>query len=391
MVIRRAALQMGSVALEPRLMVALELSDKKWLVGASDWGHRVSRYAVDAGDGAGLLGCIERARLRFGVGQETVVQCCYEAGRDGFWLHRFLLANGIENHVVDAASIEVNRRKRRVKTDAVDLEQLLSMLKRYCAGERGLWSVLRVPSEQQEDERRGHRERERLIKERGAHQVRIKSLLITHNIRLERVGGKNWVERVGELGLGPRLQAELEREGERLGLVCKQVLELEKQQRERLKQAAKEQAEAVKQQAGEGAGSLAKQQRLAKLVGIGLIGSWTLSSEMFGWRRFNNRRELAGCAGLGSSPYNSGDCQHDQGISKAGNRRIRSLMVELAWGWLRHQPDSALALWYRERFASAGGRMRRIGIVALARRLLIAFWHFVEHGVVPEGARLKTS
>jgi transposase len=366
----QVALQGTSVTRAPKLFVSLELADKKWRVATSDGGTRVSEHTVSAGEGAALLSVIERARTRLGLGRSVGVLSCYEAGRDGFWLHRFLVANGIANHVVDAASIEVKRRQRRAKTDRLDNAKLLSMLVRHDAGERNVWSVLRIPSEAEEDARRPHRERERLVKERGAHVARMKSLLVLHNVRLKRVGGAAWSERLAALGLPAGLRAELGREAERLALVDRQLKELEGEQRK--------------------APGCDKQRHLQRLRGVGPVGAWVLARELFGWRRFNNRRELGGCVGLGASPYNSGDMRRDQGISKAGNRRVRTLMVELAWSWLRFQPDSALAKWYFERFGT-GGRARRIGIVALARRLLIALWRFVEQGVMPHGARLKAA
>jgi transposase len=376
------ALREMSVARTAKLFVSLELGDKKWHVAASDGGMRVSEYTVSAGDGPGLLEVIERARVRFGLGEDAAVVSCYEAGRDGFWLHRFLVSKGIENRLVDAASIEVNRRQRRAKTDRLDARKLLSMLIRFEAGEKRVWSVLRVPSEAEEDARRPHRERERLVKERRAHVVRIKSLLVLHNIRLKRVGGAGWAERLEALGLAPQLRQELEREAERLALVERQIGQLEAEQAKGLAEAAKAEVAEV---------LLVKQQRLQRLVAVGPIGAWVLTRELFGWRQFNNRRELAGSVGLGSSPYRSGELNHDQGISKAGNRRVRTLMVELAWSWLRYQPDSALSKWYLQRFGQGNTRSRRIGIVALARRLLIALWQFVEHGVIPEGAKLKAA
>jgi transposase len=370
----QVALQGMSVTRTTKLFVSLELANSKWRVAASDGGTRVSEYTVKAGDGPALLGVIERAKARFALRKEVPVLSCYEAGRDGFWLHRLLVAKGVVNHVVDAGSIEVNRRQRRAKTDRLDNGKLLSMLVRFDAGEKKVWSVLRVPSEAQEDARRPHRERERLVKERGAHIARIKSLLVMHNVRFKRIGGRGWAQRLKVLGLPARLRQELEREAERLALVDRQVSELEA---EHAKWLASEQA-------------CPKQRRLQRLRGVGPIGAWVLAGELFGWRTFNNRRELAGCVGLGASPYSSGSMERDQGISKAGNPRVRTIIVELAWSWLRFQGDSALARWYMKRFGR-GGRARRIGIVALARRLLIALWRFVEHGVIPQGATLKAA
>jgi transposase len=373
----QVALRELSVTRNTRLLVALELDSKRWRVALTDGSTRVSEYKVDAGDGPALLGVIERARARFGLAKDAAVLSCYEAGRDGFWLHRFLVSNGIENRVVDAASMEVNRRKRRAKTDRIDCRKLLTNLMRFVAGENKPWSVLRVPSEAEEDARRPHRERERLVKERRAHVSRIKDLLVMHNVRVKRVGGRAWQQRLAAFSLPARLRAELERETERLALVERQIAQLQREHAEELKASNDE--------------ACAKQQRLQRLRAVGKVGAWTLVSELFGWRTFNNRRELAGSVGLCGSPYSSGTMQRDQGISKAGNPRIRTLMVELAWQWLRWQPESALSKWYMERFGRSGGRSRRIGIVALARRLLIALWRFLEQGVIPQGARLKAA
>jgi transposase len=373
----QVALQETSVTRTTPLLVSLELDSKRWRVTMTDGSTRVSEYKVDAGDGAALLGVIERGRARFGLAKDATVLSCYEAGRDGFWLHRFLMANGVRNHVVDAASMEVNRRRRRAKTDRIDGRKLLTNLARFVAGEKKPWSVVRVPSEAEEDARRPHRERERLVKERRAHVSRMKDLLVMHNVRLKRVSGPGWQQQLAALGLPLSLRAELERETERLALVERQIAQLQREHAEELKPSNDE--------------ACAKQQRLQRLRAVGKVGAWTLVRELFGWRTFNNRRELAGSVGLCGSPYNSGTMERDQGISKAGNPRIRTLMVELAWQWLRWQADSALSRWYMERFGRSGGRSRRIGIVALARRLLIALWRFVEHGVIPQGAKLKAA
>lgn len=371
------ALQQTSVTPTAKLFVSLELGDKKWRVTAGDGGTRMSEYTVGAGEGARLLAVIERARERFGLGKDVVMVSCYEAGRDGFWLHRFLEANGVRNHVVDAASIEVNRRQRRAKTDRLDGRKLLSMLIRYESGEKKLWAVLRVPNQAQEDERRPHRERERLMKERKAHIARIKSLLVLHNLRAKRADGARWAEQLKALAVPPRLREELERETQRLELVNQQIAQIERAHVKRLEDA-------------DGQAAI-KERRLQQLRGLGAIGAWLLAAELFAWRSFSNRRQLAGSVGLGSSPYSSGDLERDQGISKAGNARVRTLMVELAWSWLTYQPNSMLSKWYMQRFGRGSRRLRRIGIVALARRLLIALWRFVEHAVVPQGAKLKTA
>jgi transposase len=358
------------------LYMALELSASKWLVAISDDKRAPSQHTLRAGDVGALLQLIEKAKKRCNLQGTVQVHSCYEAGRDGFWLHRWLLEQGIENVVVDSSSIEVNRRARRAKSDALDVAKLYEMLVRYVAGEKRVWRVVRVPSVQQEDERRVHRELERLKSERNAHVNRIRSLAVLHNVRLQCVGGRGWAEQLEQLKgrLPAALWAEIERESVREKLVWEQMQALERSRKAQLK--AMEQGPLL---------------ALFKLRAIGLTSAWLLTRELFGWRRFSNRRQLAGCVGLNPSPYDSGQSQREQGISKAGNRRVRALLVEIAWYWLRYQPHSALSEWFNRRFGSGGKRMRRIGIVALARRLLIALWRYVEHGVIPQGAQLKKS
>jgi transposase len=359
------------------LYMALELSASKWKVAIADGQRAPSQHTLSAADVGGLLLLIDKAKKRCGRQGPVKVNSCYEAGRDGFWLHRWLLEHGIDNVVVDSSSIEVNRRARRAKSDALDVAKLYEMLVRYVAGEKRVWRALRVPSVQQEDERRLHRELERLKRERTAHSNRIRSLAVLHNVRLVAVGGRGWSQRLEQLKgqLPAGLLAEIERESVREKLVGEQIAALEKNRKEQV------------QRMCEQGGALAA---LLKLRAIGVQTAWVLQWELFSWRRFNNRRELAGCVGLNPTPYDSGASQREQGISKAGNRRVRALLVEIAWYWLRYQPHSVLSAWFNRRFGRGGKRMRRIGIVALARRLLIALWRYVEHGVVPEGAQLKT-
>ena len=280
---------------------------------------------------------------------------------------------------MDAASIEVSRRLRHVKTDRLDGDRLLAKLIRRHALERDGWSVVHVPSIEEEDARHLHRELEPLKRERLAHRLRIQSLLVTQGIRLS----AKCALRLDRLTLWDgrplpvELKAQLEREQERLGLVERQIEQLEAVRRERLNSPRS-----------------AAEHRVAHLMRLGAIGptsAWLLVMEFFAWRDFRNRRELAALAGLVGTPYNSGESERDQGISKAGNRRVRAMIVEIAWLWLRFQPGSALSPWYRARFAGGGLRMRRIGIVALARRLLIALWRYLEGGVIPQGARLIAS
>jgi len=365
-------------ATAPVLYMALELSNKSWRLAFSD-GAKHRQVVVPAADLAKLAEAVAKARARFGMPASARVVSCYEAGRDGFWLHRHLRSVGIENEVVDAASIEVSRRLRHVKTDRLDGDRLLAKLIRHHAGERGGWSVVRVPSIEEEDARRLHRELERLKRERLAHRLRIQSLLVTQGIRLT-VKSALRLDRLTLWDGGPlpvELKAELEREAERLALVERQIEQLEATRRERL-QSPRTEAE----------------RRIVHLMRLGAIGptsAWLLVTEFFAWRAFRNRRELGALAGLVGTPYNSGEAERDQGISKAGNRRVRAMIVEIAWLWLRFQPGSALSQWYRARFAGGGLRMRRIGIVALARKLLIALWRYLEDGLIPEGARLIAS
>jgi transposase len=365
----------GEDTTAPRaLYMSLELGDRTWKLTLSDGRRGPSRYTVAAGDKAAVLQCIAKAKERAGLGSQARVHSCYEAGRDGWWLHRWLKEQGIDNLVVDSSSIEVHRRARRAKTDRLDGDKLLAMLLRYHGGEIRVWSVVHEPTLDQEDARRVHRELQRLKAERTAHTNRIGELLVLHNLRPDHVCGRDWQAwwSAHQDQVPPLLRAEIVRECERLGLLNKQILGIDKQRRHELAEHAQP---AVAQLAG--------------LRAIGMRSAWILAKELFEWRQFGNRRELAASAGLTPTPYNSGGSQIEQGISKAGNKRVRSLMVELSWMWLRLQPDSELTRWFNRRFAAGGKRMRRVGIVALARRLLIALWRFFRDGVIPAGAQLK--
>ncbi len=363
---------------EEILYMALELSNKKWKLGFSD-GAKQRQVTIEAGNWLALHTEIDRAREKFHLPKGCRIVSCYEAGRDGFWIHRRLVEEGIENLVVDSSSIEVNRRSRRAKTDGVDVKGLLQLLMRYWQGQRSVMSVVRVPTVEEEDSRRLHRERERLLKERGGHSARIKSLLVAHGLRLEI--RSDFLTRLasatsaGGYALGVDLQAELRREYERYRLVHDQIKALEAEQQLRV---AEKEGQAMAQIA-----------HLLQLKGVGPQSSWILVMEFFSWRAFRNQRQLASCAGLTPTPYASGDSAREQGISKAGNRQVRALMIELSWLWLRYQPQSALSQWFERRFAHGGKRMRRIGIVAVARKLLIALWRYLEEGLVPEGAVFK--
>lgn len=359
------------------ILVAIELSQRSWVVVShSPDRDRLSRHKLAAGDVDGLLALIGQLRQRAEqtLGQAPAAASCYEAGYDGFWLHRRLLAAGIENVVIDPASLTVERRARRAKTDRIDGEKMLRALMAYRRGEPRVMSVVRVPSVEQEDARRGTRERERLIKERTGHINRIKALLRTLGIAAGEPGREDWPAWLARQcdGQGKpvpaRLRAELEREHARLRLVGEQIQAL---------------AEAPAPTATTDASA-----RLAQLKGIGPVFATTLAGELF-WKDFKNRREVGAYAGLAPSPWQSGGISHDQGISKAGNRRARHVAVELAWLWLMHQPKSALSRWFQARVGDQRGRVRRIAIVALARKLIIALWRFLTTGLVPTDAVLK--
>jgi transposase len=377
----QATLAGETIACEQVLYMALELSDRTWKVlFAAPSGRRRER-TVAARDLAQLLAEIAEAKRKLGLVAGARVVSCYEAGRDGFWLHRALVAHGVESLVVDSSSIEVPQRARRRKTDRIDLVKLMALLVRWLGGERGVWSVVRVPDPEVEDVRQLSRGIDRLKTERGRHMVRLKSLLVKEGLKELRVGGADWAERVEKMRLWdgqplrPRLRRELILEGERLALIERQLAEL-KAEREAL----------VASSPCRIAGTA---RALRELGGIAEESSFVFSTEVLGWRTFANRRELAGALGVTGTPFNSGSCEHEQGISKAGNRRMRAMLIEIAWCWLRYQPKSALSRWWEGRFGHGNKRARRIGIVALARKLLVALWRYLEEGLVPQGATLK--
>ena len=364
-----------------KLYMAMELSQKEWKLGFSVGPGQAPRLRNMPGRNLEVLKDeIRLARERFGLGKGVEVESCYEAGRDGFWLHRFLETQGVRNLVVDSASIEVSRRFRRVKTDRMDVGKLLGMLMRYDLGERKVWSVVHVPSEKAEDERQLHREMLRLKKERTRHINRMKGLLASQGVVLEI--GPEFMEALDEIrlwdgsGLPGRLRKRLEREYERMRLLKQQIGDLEKEREEVLCSSQEAAVEQIRQ--------------LLRLKGIGVNSAWLYVMEFFAWRGFRNRREVGALAGLTPTPYQSGESSKECGISKAGNRPVRGMAIEIAWAWLRYQPESALSLWYNRRFAEGSSRVRRIGIVALARKLLIELWKYLETGAVPEGACLKS-
>jgi transposase len=363
------------------LYVAFDLGNRIWkLAFTTNAAHPPRIRTMPARDLERLEREIAAARARFGLAPDAPVVSCYEAGRDGFWVHRALTALGVTNHVVDSASIEGNRRGRQAKSDRLDAAALLAKLVRYAQGERPVWSVVHVPSVADEDRRQLHRELFTLTGARTRQINRIKGLLALHGVApLARRGLPRTLPAVrawnGET-LPPGVATRLEREWRRLTFLRRDLRVLLADRRVMLRESNDDPAVAIVR-------------RLLALRGIGEVSAWLYATEFFAWRRFRNRREVGALAGLCSTPWRSGGVEREQGISKAGSHHIRALAIELAWSWLRRQPRSALTLWYRRRFATGGGRVRRIGIVALARKLLIALWRYVETGVLPAGAELK--
>jgi transposase len=364
-----------------RLYVALELGWTKWNLGMSTGIATPPRQRVIAArDTASLLAEMARAKERFRLPPETPVVSCYEAGRDGFWLHRFLLAQGIDNQIVDSCSIEVSRRRRRAKSDGLDVGKLLTMLIRYQQGEKEACRIVRAPSVEDEDQRQLHRELLALRIESTRHINRIKGLLAGCGIALD--VGHTLPELLSQTRLWdnsplpPELHQRLLREHARWEFVKRQILDLENLRNRRIRQDETRHIDLVR--------------RLMELCAIGPNSAWLFVREFFGWRQIRNRRELAALAGLTPTPYQSGDTNHEQGISKAGNRRMRLMLVQIAWIWLRHQPKSQLSLWYQQRFGQGNARQRKTGIVALARKLLVAIWKYLDNGEIPAGAELTT-
>jgi transposase len=368
-----------------RCLFAIELSKKSWVVGFNTpLSEKISRRTLKGCDWKGLLELIEEVRTRVSceTGRAVEVISCYEAGYDGFWLHRQLEAHGVRNYVIDPASLQVDRRARRVKTDRIDAERLLRSLMAYLRGEPKVWSVVRVPSIVEEDARRLHRERDRLVSERVQHVNRITGLCALHGIYDYNPLRRQAMSRLEQLrttqgsALPLRLKSEIKRELQRLELVVEMIATLEAER------------DAVVADEASTHLNAEKIQTLHKLKAIGPEFAAVLVGEIF-HRNFDNRRQLASYVGLTPSPFQSGNVAHDRGISKAGNRKGRTTAIELAWLWLRYQPDSDLSIWFRARVGTMKGRIRRITIVALARKLLVALWRYLETGLVPRGAVLK--
>lgn len=363
------------------LYLALELGRREWKLGfATGMGKRPRERVVKAGDIDRLEEEIRRARRRFQLGEEAAVVSCYEAGRDGFWIHRFLESIGVESHVVDSSSIEVKRRSKRRKTDRLDLAALLRLLIRYWGGEKRVWSVVHVPTPEAEDARQLHRELQTLKADRTRVTNRIKGLLAGQGVLdVELRAGFDTVLESMELWdglpLGDQLRNRLKREWAKVERLNEQIREVEAERRAQLKHSTDPGVEMVRQ--------------LRALRGIGENSAWLYVMEFFAWRKFRNRREVGGLAGLAPTPSQSGDQSTERGIDKAGNRHVRAMAIEIAWGWLRFQPGSALSEWYQRRWGEGSSRMRRVGIVALARKLLVELWRYLETGAIPEGAVLR--
>jgi len=365
----------------PKLAVAVEISAAKWVVASCCGGGRKIRRKVLCQESPSerfeaLLEELVAARRQFGLPEDARTVVAYEAGQEGFWLVRALLARGIEAQVINPASLQVDRRARRAKTDRLDSQALVSSLWRYLEGEEQALRMVRIPSEQAEDEREWQRERDRLQGERRGCADRIRKKLRTQGLWQP---PRDWRKRLREGRLqgyhgplGPTLQAML-------------VLELERLE------AAEAKLKTLLERCAELTPLAAQRiEALARLRGIGRVGARGLALLLY-WRKFNNRRQVGGCVGLVSAPYDSGLMRQDQGITKEGDPRLRASLIELAWLWLRHQPDSAIARWFAQRTQGQGARGKRVMIVGVARRLAIALWRYLEHGLIPEGARLKNA
>ena len=363
---------------EPVLYVAFELAKKQWkLALTSGFGVAPLVRTVTAGDWRAVEQALSMARRRFTMPETTRVISCYEAGRDGFWIHRALCARGIANRVVDSSSIDVKRRQRRMKTDRIDALKLVHMLVRVCAGEGAVWSEVRVPTLAVEAGRHVSRERTALTHEQTRLVNQLRSWLVTMGTTLPKQRPDGWWTRVRDwagVALPSALQERLARVHARLQLVVEQIATLERAQRRVVAEAPVESAV----------------RRLVQLKGVGTTSAAVLMDEGLVWRAFSNRRQVGGLLGFAPLKYESGEMSRDQGISRAGNDRLQGLMVQLAWSWVKWQPQSVLTHWYRERFGR-GKRARKVGIVALARKLLIALWRWTTAGIVPSGAMLKAA
>lgn len=367
----------------PTIHLAIELSTSTWLVAAQmPTSEKIRLHRIHAGDAAALLELIKKLQSHVAAKLgcvEVIVASCFEAGRDGFWLHRLLIAHGVANHVMEPTSILVNRRAHRAKTDRLDAQGLLRVLVAYRRGDHHVCSVVRVPSPEEEDAKRQHREREHLVQERVRIGNRIQALLATQGIR-KRLSLRSWDRDLKALQTGDgrplplHLHAELNRLRRRLVMTLEMIREVE----------AEREQELVEKKNDPATDTI---RALCRIRGIGKNVATVLTREVF-YRSFSNRRQIASYVGLAPMPFQSGEVDRDRTISRAGNPRARTTIIQFAWLWLRYQPDSALARWFRERVGYLQGRTRRIAIVAMARKLLIAIWRYVSSGIIPEGAQI---
>jgi len=364
------------------LYVGIESSDKKWkLALATSPGDKPRLRDVNAWDLQQMEAEAKRAREKFKLPADTPVYSCYEAGRDGFSMHRALEKKlGWRDVVIDSSGIEVSRKHRRAKADGLDAPKLVNQLARHHGGEKQALKVVTVPSEAEEDRRRWHRELKVLKDDRARISARLRSLL-----KLEGIGWKGSLK-----GLGERLPELRNWNGEPLAEVLAAVLRLEAKRWEdlsaQIEKLDRERREWMKIHHNP---IWQMVMQLMKLKAIGIETAWYLTLELFGWRKFANRKQLGSLAGMSPTPYDSGNSHHEQGISKTSNSQMRAILIEMAWSWVRYQPNSKLTQWWKRRFSQAGGRARKIGIVAVARKLLIALWKFLRFGEIPEGADLK--
>jgi transposase len=375
--------------------LAMELSAKKWKLALHDGRRDRARIAtIDAWDFDALVEQVARARRAMSLPADCVVASCYEAGREGFSVHRRLVQLGIVNVIIDAASVDVNRRARRAKTDRLDAEMLVMKLLAHRRGEKA-FSVVRVPAVDDEGARHEQRELQDLKVERARHRMRIEAWLLTEGIAVRWSG--SMLDSLAQMStidgrtLSPTLLKRIGDEAQRLALVSEQIARIESERKALIKAAARAVAtgDVTRDVEGTTPAHVRLVGSLAKLKGVGATSAFRLVLECFGWRRFRNRRQVAGCFGLAPTPFASGKLDREQGIAKLGRGALRSLLIELSWLWLKYQPSSAIALWYSNRCADSGSRQRRVGIVAVARKLAIALWKFAEFGVVPEGALMK--
>ena len=361
---------------EPTLYVAFELGKKDWkLAMTSGFGIEPWLRTVASRDWRAVERALVQARARFGLPADAAGVSCYEAGRDGFWIHRALWQRGIRNRVVDSASIEVSRRARRAKTDRLDALKLVRMLVRACGGERKVWSEVHVPTVAAEAARQVSRERTALTREQTRLVNQMRGWLATLGCALPARRPADWWTTVRDwagAALPRTVQARLARAETRLTLLADQVAELEAAQQAVVTRATPDSAV----------------RRLVQLKGVATTTASGLLDEGLEWRAFRNRREIGALLGFAPTPHQSGDAAREQGISRAGNARLQAISIQLAWSWVRWQPESPLTQWFTARFG-AGKRGRRIGIVAVARKLVIALWRYVTRGMVPTGAILK--